>query len=222
MFIPIISPTGYTYSCTVEGSSFKIVQCEQCRFVYVYKMTRRAAGSVSDSLGNANPHAAEHAEAAASFQLNQKLRDDCDAIPCLECGQYQQHMIEALRWDFMSSTFYGAWFFLGVGVFAGIIALISLLYDTTNRSFTIWLGIAAVVLGSIGGLLLSWRTRQLARYDPNEDDLAERLQISTRYARTLEEFQAYLKLHGVEWELPKLDEAEAQKAPAHRVKRLPE
>jgi hypothetical protein len=143
MIIPIIIPTGYTYSCTVSGSTFKIVQCEHCRFVYVYKMTRTAAGAASESFANPNLYATQQAEAAASFGLKLKLRDDCDAVPCLECGKYQEHMVEALRRDFHLGWRNFSLFCVGAGTLAVILSLLTLFWEMRERDFTGWLGGAA-------------------------------------------------------------------------------
>src|ERR1051325_12084365 len=117
MIIPIIIPTGYTYHCTVEGSVFKIVQCEHCNSIYVYKMTRTVAGSASDPLF-LNPEAPTMAAMAANFSLQQKLDTDCDAIPCLDCGKYQRNMVEALRRDFNSDYWFAGALGIGIGVLA--------------------------------------------------------------------------------------------------------
>src|SRR5436190_893396 len=127
MLIPIVIPTGYTYSCSVSGTTFKIVQCEHCRFIYVYKMMRSASSAVSTSLLNENPYGGQQAEAAAFGELTQKLRDDCDGVPCLECGKYQQHMIDALKRDFQLGLRAMCRLAFGGAALGGIFALISLL-----------------------------------------------------------------------------------------------
>ena len=206
MIIPILIPTGYNYQCTVSGSVFQAVQCEHCQFVYVYKMTRTGSGIASESLLNSDPYAAQQAESAATFDLRQKLRDDCDAVPCLECGKYQDHMVDALKRDYELGWRNLGWLFLGVGILAGIIGLITLLWEMRDRGITLWLGAGAIFLVATGAVILLWRRRCLRRYEPNQTDLAERMQISARYARTFEQFKEYLKLAGIEWELPRLDE----------------
>jgi hypothetical protein len=202
MLIPIIIPVGYQYSCVVSGSTFKIVQCEHCRFLYVYKMTRTGAGVVSASLLNSDPYVAQNAEKAASFNLTQKLQGDCDAVPCLECGKYQQHMVDALKRDFARGWWYTGWIALGAALVAGIIYLASFLYDLRDHDITLWLAGAAAVLAALGGLVLFLRRRLLQRYDPNSTDLAERMQLAARYGRSMEQFQEYLKQNGVDWRLP--------------------
>ncbi len=202
MLIPIIIPVGYQYSCVVSGSSFKIVQCEHCRFLYVYKMTRTGAGVVSASLLNSDPYVAQNAEKAASFNLTQKLQDDCDAVPCLECGKYQQHMVDALKRDFELGVRYLGGISLGAGIAAGAFCLSSLLYEMRDRDITLWLASIAAALIGIGASVLLWRRRRLKRYDPNSTDLAERLQTAARYGRSMEQFQEYLKENDVDWRLP--------------------
>jgi len=130
------------------------------------------------------------------------LREDCDAIPCLECGKYQSDMIETMRREFMLSVWYISLICLGAALLSGILSLITLLWRLNDYTISWTLLAVAVAFGAFGGLLFFWRRRQLQRFDPNSNDLGERMQIAARYAKTVEEFQAYLKYHGIEWSLP--------------------
>jgi hypothetical protein len=193
MLIPIIIPTGYTYSCTVSGSSFKIVQCEHCRFVYVYKMTRTGSGASSASIFSDGGDAAHAAESTAQYELTRKLHDDCDAVPCLECGKLQEHMVEALRRDFWSGPRYCAWFAIGTGAVAAVLYLLEL---------STWFGWLALGLIGLGTALLLSRRHLLKEFDPNRTDVAERLKTARTYGRSLDEFRQILANEGIQLELP--------------------
>ena len=198
MIIPI--PTSYVYSCEATGSTFKIVRCEHCRFVYVYRMERTTAVAVSESIlgdGSAGMHAHQLAEGA----LNRKLQDDCDAVPCLECGKYQDHMVAALRRDFQPWRWYAGVICIGSAVVAGIFGLITLLISHINDGFPGWFATAAGVFAVIGFPVLLIRRRQLNSYDPNATDLSERMKLAARYAKTVDEFREYLRQHGIDWNL---------------------
>lgn len=66
--IPIIIPLGVSHTCSVSGTRFKIVQCEHCRFVYVYRMERSATGTAQNAFF-LMPEAPVAAQAEASVKL---------------------------------------------------------------------------------------------------------------------------------------------------------
>jgi hypothetical protein len=186
----------------MSGSMFKIVQCESCRFVYVYRMTRTGAGSASESVF-ADGGAVDEAAAYASFDLQQKLAHDCDAVPCLECGKYQQHMIDALKRDFQSGQWYTGIILLLLAVILAAIYGI-LMSGPRHIEKPDWtLGALAALAGVSGATMLLLRRYQLRHFDPHATDVAERMKIARKYARTLDEFREYLAYHGIEWHLPK-------------------
>jgi hypothetical protein len=186
--IPIIIPIGYDYECTVSGSTFNIVQCEYCRFIYVYRMTREGQG-------------------AAAFEVEQKLRYDYDAVPCLECGKYQAHMVAALKRDFQHERVFAAKTCFILAGLAGLFGLISLLWDHLPERTTSWLAAAVFVFIALGLFQVFVRNRSLNRFEPNSTDLADRMKIAAKYAKSLDEFRAYLRQIGIEWDLPQHPEA---------------
>src|SRR4051812_28783971 len=70
------------YKCTVSGSIWKIVDCEQCQQVYVYPMTREVTGEGTSLYFLNNQGAKETAESEARSGLACVLEEDCDAVPC--------------------------------------------------------------------------------------------------------------------------------------------
>lgn len=131
-----------------------------------------------------------------------KLSEDCDAVPCLECGKYQQHMIVALKRDFQfGGRHTAAILFVLAGIAAAGWGL--LVNGPPDFSALAWVPAACAILLVICGIfLLSWRRYQLSHFDPNSDDIADRMKISAQYARSIDEFRTYLREFGVEWSLP--------------------
>jgi hypothetical protein len=166
-------------------------------------MTRTAVGTTSETFANRDSYAPLNAEKVAAYDLQRKLNDDCDAVPCLECGRYQVHMVEALKRDYQLGWRNLGRACLGAGIVTGIMWLIYIvLYEARSQEIALWLAIAAAALTPFGAVILLIRRRQLSRFEPNESDLAERMQVSARYARTLEQFKDYLQLQGIEWAPP--------------------
>jgi hypothetical protein len=85
------------YSCTTSGVAVKCVECENCRTVYVYQMRRRVEGTGASVYFLDNEGAQNRARIEAEAALQTTLEGDCDAVPCLNCGTYQRHMVQKLK-----------------------------------------------------------------------------------------------------------------------------
>jgi hypothetical protein len=144
-----------------------------------------------------------HASRQARSSLQEKLDEDCDAVPCMECGKYQAHMVAALKRDFNPDARDFGRIALVVGGIFSLLAVISAFTCLPTVEVPIVLGCIAGGLVVAGGGSLYWRSKLLEKYEPNETDLGERMQIAARYGKSLDDFKAYLDQLGIQWEMPK-------------------
>jgi hypothetical protein len=194
--IPI--PIGYEYRCTVRGGTYQIVQCERCRHVYVYLMTRTGMGWAANILFS-NPEAESSAGTTALVELQKKLHRDSDAVPCPECGTYQTEMVEALRLERCRKLTLAAKVTL---VTALILAMLCAVYLMLQLQIAWLFGSLAVVLAWGGGVLVCIARYQLQAYDPNKTELQERLRIGGKAAVSLDEFRGRLERMGIAAKFP--------------------
>jgi hypothetical protein len=180
MFIPHHVPLDWIYTATASGAVLKTVRCESCQAEYVYRLERTCTGSgTSRVLFFDKAGATERALAAAQKELRRSLRDGFDVVPCPTCGWYQQYMVHQARrqrFDWM--------LLLGVLLTAGLLPLgmLGLLINSgaspPRPPVIPWDAMLAgfVLLALVGTTLLVARPILAGRYDPNNDDLVERLQ----------------------------------------------
>src|SRR5262249_11462358 len=120
--------------------------------------------------------------------------------PCPQCGQYQEHMVRALKRDFQLGRWWTAIAFFLIAV---TIAAVSSLLSYAGERQAMWVALAiAAFLVAAGVFLLWYRARCLRVYSPNAGDNAARLEIALTYAKSIEGFRAYLQENGIGFHLP--------------------
>src|SRR5262245_4366789 len=95
--IPVLIPTGMTYSVTLEGHTPKVVRCEGCGLEYVYFLEGKAEGTGTSGLFQDRQRAQERAIEKAQISLREQLEKACAPVPCPTCGQVQRHMFDGAR-----------------------------------------------------------------------------------------------------------------------------
>jgi hypothetical protein len=90
---------GRNYTAKVSGSVIKGVACENCGCEYIYKFTREAQGVGTSPYFLDNDGAQRRSQQAAANALIKALKG-IDAVPCPDCGWYQQIMVVKLREKF--------------------------------------------------------------------------------------------------------------------------
>jgi hypothetical protein len=78
------------YNHFLSGVTLKLVECEKCGTVYVYQMQRQVQGTGRSLYFLDNQGAQHRVRSEAEGALQKSLERDCDAVPCLNCGTYQQ------------------------------------------------------------------------------------------------------------------------------------
>jgi hypothetical protein len=178
----------------------------------------RSATAAAENAFFLMPEAAAEAQTVASVKLQQKLADDFDMVPCLQCGKYQRPMVEALTRDFRQG---GAYLAISVFAFAALLAAICGITVTRSGEvmFAAILATCAILVFFCGAYLYKKRQREMAEYDPNATDRAERMKTAEMYARSLADFRRYLQELGIAFELPVSDETAAQEVRSKRQRR---
>src|SRR4051794_22261082 len=90
-------PYALTYTVTLTASTTKKVVCEKCGHLYCYEAKRKASGEGMSLLFLDNRGARTRAESYAADDLQMRLQKAIEAVPCPECGWYQEHMVAKAR-----------------------------------------------------------------------------------------------------------------------------
>src|SRR5262245_20606293 len=91
-------PLGEEFTSVVSGRAVKEVKCEHCGGEFVYLMERKVGGVATSWFPvRDGQKAKEQSEAMALLSLHLTLAEDCDPVPCLNCGWYQKEMVRKIR-----------------------------------------------------------------------------------------------------------------------------
>src|SRR4051812_41887993 len=85
-----------TARAMLPGFIWKPNRCERCGCDYYYRMNLVGNGNHT-TYGGDQFAAQQAADWAARSDLDRKLRNDVDPVPCPDCGLYQQPMVGAMR-----------------------------------------------------------------------------------------------------------------------------
>jgi hypothetical protein len=94
--IPII---WKEYRVAKSGELHKFVECEHCKKIFVYLMHRVIYGRGASVYFLDNEGAEARARAEAESGIDAVLQEDCDPVPCLHCGIYQQQMVQKIKFE---------------------------------------------------------------------------------------------------------------------------
>jgi len=125
-------PVGNKYTATMTGSAWKPVTCSYCGCQYVYQIKRQATGKATSWLWLNNNGATNKARESATGILNDKLRNEIDAISCPDCGMYQENMVNKFKNDAWSDVVRVA---ISFGVIGVVLVIIGSCLFTTLPSW---------------------------------------------------------------------------------------
>jgi hypothetical protein len=115
----------------------------------------------------------------AASELRGLLRWDCDAVPCPDCGWYQEAMVRAMRRDHLRWMLNTGLAFLALSTISLIIAYVAWLPNFPHSPGPPWLLPSALIAGVVAGVaaagLLVAKASLSARYDPNAIDVKNRI-----------------------------------------------
>jgi hypothetical protein len=157
------------YTLSVEVRGRKPVTCQQCGHEYSYVLTREGSGKDGTLFGLAPSRAQDKARDRAEQAAVDKLRRECDPVPCPACGWYQPDMVrEARRRKYGWMTRYGGRALALWTVLAFIsVAMIIPIQERLPFWFVVGFLSAVVALGGTAVGLLVGRVVLGGQYDPN-------------------------------------------------------
>ncbi len=188
----MLIPIAKTFTAASWGSAFKLVQCEQCVKVYVYRVKRRGQGEGTSPLFLDDEGAQNRATQRAACELQKELDSAIDVVPCPACGWIQSDMQALARRQHLPRL-----------KIAGIALLIALLVPSlmllaaitkppeepvSTRMFVEVLVIMLVQFAT-GVALLLGRSLAAEHYDPNSEDVEGRLQKGRGRAALLDDLK---------------------------------
>jgi hypothetical protein len=81
------------YESTVVGKRLVPVACEKCRCEYFFELARVGSGVAQAPYGIATKRAARFAQERAERDLNYRLQNDAELVPCPKCGWINDDLI---------------------------------------------------------------------------------------------------------------------------------
>jgi len=160
---------GRRYKASVEGTTWKPVQCERCGAQWAYHVRRQSTGEGVSPYMLDNAGAQQRASAAARRNLELALKNARDDIPCPKCLAYPTDAVTRLR-----KAKYSWLFILGlVGLFGALMFGAPVVMNP-ELGLSPLAGLAVVFgLAAVGAVPLVLRHRFMAAYDPNTDELLD-------------------------------------------------
>lgn len=181
MYIPL----GTFYTVTRFGSTYKVVECEQCTQRYAYQVRAAAEGYGTSPLYLDNQGAKDRAERQASFALECALRRAVEVVPCPECGWIQKDMQPLARHRHYRRLRIVAFLLLS-GLILPLVFVIGIIFWPPNPQVRADMlqdaAFFTVVFGLTGGGLLWWRASACKRFDANATELEGRLALAAQRA----------------------------------------
>ena len=176
---------GKIYTCTITGGKQKFVDCEQCKQQYVYQMVREAQGRASSLYFLDNEGAEGRAKINAQAELEKRLKNDFDLVPCIYCGWYQANMVAKFRGQYRLWVYWLGLAFLSLAAICGaVVYLLYAIFESLSTTGTELLIAAGIFLfAGLGTLLV--RSFLALKFDPNASSLEERLAIAKMKAQTV-------------------------------------
>jgi hypothetical protein len=179
MIIPI--PIGVQHKSTVRGSVWKVVSCACCRERFAFRLELEAEGSDLDLLYIDAKGSQELAESRAQANFLQQVRNSLLAIPCPNCGVFQEEMVALLK----ERASINSW------QIAGLLLIVSSFFALKLEMDDAWkltLGGVLVGLGLLGlGYVVAFR------FNPNSGDAEARRVAGQRDALWGEALEDLLK-----------------------------
>jgi hypothetical protein len=178
------------YNCTTSGVVLKRVECEKCRTVYIYQMRRHAQGHGASVYYVDNEGAEERARTEAETALERKLEVDCDAVPCVNCGNYQHHMVQKIKSERYIWLPWLAAFLPFATFILGIFAWVA--YSNSNAGATpehAQICLILAVAAGVVSLIAIVAQIIVSRFDPNAAPVEKRRALGRQLAVTLDEFE---------------------------------
>src|SRR5271154_6989701 len=88
---------GKVISATQLGQKLEPVTCEKCKTEFFYELTRVGVGKGSALYNIGQAGASHRARSAAAQDLNQRLNQEAELVPCPKCHWVNQDLVDRYR-----------------------------------------------------------------------------------------------------------------------------
>jgi hypothetical protein len=169
------------HQVTVEQCTVRLVICEECDADYVYQLTRSGEGYGNSIYFLDESGAKKRAERKAREQLARTMRTAVNAIPCPNCGHYQDHMVPRARFE-------RAFLYLLLGGGTLILTVVFLILGAETRFGNVGYvlgGLFFLATAVIGVITLVIYTS----YNPNKKPKSERRALGQEKASLRRDFE---------------------------------
>ena len=140
---------------TKSGEIIKAVICENCGHHYEYKLQRVGVGNFR-ILNCTRAEAEQEAALIAAEDLKKMLENDCDVVPCPECGAITREM-KKVRMAFYTKTLAG----IGGGI--GVLLLVYVAWLITGRVYIVPLVVGAGIASFAIAILIAGSRKKVRR-----------------------------------------------------------
>jgi hypothetical protein len=191
--IPIV---WLEYRFSKSGSLHKFVECEKCKTTFVYLMQREVHGRGASVYFLDNEGAANRAREEAEVGIWNVLLDDCDPVPCIHCGIYQEQMIRKMKFDREQKRDWLPWVVLLLPFATALLAFIAWRnYGNAAQpqAFRAWAVVSLAV--AIAWIVSAVSQYRISSFDPNSAPVEDRMARGRQCAVTLAEFEELSKQH---------------------------
>src|SRR5262245_36517944 len=174
------------YTANAIGHAVRAVKCESCQAEYVYVLKCEGTGYGTSLLFLDNRGAEERADKAAVSDLEDKLANAVDGVPCPKCGWYQANMVTHILTEWGGGLGFAGIAAIALGLFG--------LFFCAILGYVVWvgpgppgegptlpqIGAAAIACGLatlIGFGLCLLRSQLAAGVEPNNEPVSDRLTL---------------------------------------------
>jgi hypothetical protein len=174
-------PVYLEHTSFLQATVMRFVVCEDCESEYVYELEIEGSGLANSTIFYSGS-APDKAKKQARDEFNEQKKFKCRALPCPNCGYFQDHMIYQAKRDRS-----GIYFLIGfIVAFAFLILGFGLMSMPEYRSFGTKVCFLAVAIGGgiagIGGILF-------ATYEPNKLPEETRLEMADKGSILRKDFE---------------------------------
>src|ERR1700733_2571092 len=88
---------GRHYASTSIGGRIREVICDKCKYQYFYELTLMGAGSANAPYAIGSDAADKRATEQAERDLEKRLADEAELVPCPKCHWINDNLIQGYR-----------------------------------------------------------------------------------------------------------------------------
>jgi hypothetical protein len=159
-----------TFTETVSGNRLVELKCEHCSGVYYYLLARVGRGAATAPYMIGQKRAAQKAKEKARRDLEKRLRDESELVPCPKCQWINESLVQGFRQTYYRGWGIGAIVVGSAGTFFSLLIALIFARDLMNKSYAVMTAILGPIISlTLAFLILGWRKLMRNRIQPNCD-----------------------------------------------------